>query len=201
VGTIRAHIDSAGELLDARSPGATLQAIATRVPPPDIDAYAIAFVARDSAGKGLGYMSPRDEVDATVGPMHVVVDYGRPSKRGRTIFGGVVPYNTIWRTGANAATGFKIDRDAMIGVTKVPAGEYTLFSLPTADTWTLVVSKKTHEWGTEYDSTADLARIPMTMSAGAPVEQFTINVDSQGVMSFAWDTRVGAVRLAPTRLQ
>jgi hypothetical protein len=133
--------------------------------------------------------------------MHVVVDYGRPSKRGRTIFGGVVPYNTIWRTGANAATGFKIDRDAMIGATKVPAGEYTLFSLPTADAWTLVVSKKTHEWGTEYDSTADLARIPMTMSAGAPVEQFTINVDSQGVMSFAWDTRVGSVHLAPTRLQ
>jgi hypothetical protein len=201
VGTIRAHIDSAGELLDATSPGATFQAIVTRVPPPDIDAYAIAFVARDSAGKGLGYMSPRDEVDATVGPMHVVVDYGRPSKRGRTIFGGVVPYNAIWRTGANAATGFKIDRDAMIGATKVPAGEYTLFSLPTADAWTLVVSKKTHEWGTEYDSTADLARIPMTMSAGAPVEQFTINVDSKGVMSFAWDTRVGAVRLAPTRLQ
>ena len=201
VGTIRAHIDSAGRLLDAMSPGATLQAIVTRVPPPDIEAYATAFVARDSAGKGLGYMSPREEVDATVGPMHVVVDYGRPSKRGRTIFGGVVPYNTIWRTGANAATGLKIDRDAMIGATKVPAGEYTLFSLPTADTWTLVVSKKTHEWGTEYDSTADLARIPMRMSSGAPVEQFTISVDPRGVMSFAWDTRVGAVRLAPTRLQ
>jgi len=199
VGTIRAHIDSAGELLDATSPGATLQAIVTRVPPPDIDAYAIAFVARDSAGKGLGYMSPRDEVDATVGPMHVVVDYGRPSKRGRTIFGGVVPYNAIWRTGANAATGFKIDRDAMIGATKVPAGEYTLFSLPTADTWTLVVSKKTHEWGTEYDSTADLARIPMHVStANPPVELFTISVDPKGVMSFAWDARMGTVTLRAT---
>jgi len=199
VGTIRAHIDSAGQLLDATSPGATLQAIVTRVPPPDIDAYATAFVARDSAGRGLGYMSPRDAVSATVGALHVVVDYGRPSKRGRTIFGGVVPYNTIWRTGANAATGFKIDQDAMLGSTKVPAGEYTLFSLPTAEAWTLVVSKKTHEWGTEYDSTADLARIPMQVTtAKSPVELFTISVDPKGMMSFAWDARVGTVTLRAT---
>jgi hypothetical protein len=202
VGTIRAHIDSAGRLLDATSPGATLQAIVTRVPPPDIDTYATAFVARDSAGKGLGYMSPRDDVHATVGPMHVVIDYGRPSKRGRTIFGGVVPYNTVWRTGANAATAFKIDHDALLGSTKVPAGEYTLFSLPTADSWTLVVSKKTHEWGTEYDSTADLARIPMKVSqASAPVELFTISVDAKGLMQFAWDTRVGTVPLRGSSTQ
>jgi Protein of unknown function (DUF2911) len=200
VGTIRAHIDSAGRLLDAKSPGATLQALVTRVPPPDIDAYAVAFDARDSAGKGLGYMSPRDAVHATVGPMHVVIDYGRPSKRGRTIFGGVVPYNTIWRTGANAATAFKIDRDAMLGSARVPAGEYTLFSLPASDAWTLVVSKKTHEWGTEYDSTMDLARIPMRVTTtSAPVEMFTISVDPKGVLSFAWDTRQGSLRLSSLR--
>jgi hypothetical protein len=199
VGTIHAHIDSAGRLLDATSPGATLQAIVTRVPPPDIDAFAKDFVARDSAGRGLGYMSPRDEVSTTVGPAHVAVDYGRPSKRGRTIFGGVVPYNTIWRTGANAATGFTVDRDVMLGNTKVPAGAYTLFSVPTADSWTLVVSKRTHEWGTEYDSTADLARIPMQVStAPTPVELFTISVDPKGEMSFAWDTRVGRVSLRAT---
>jgi Protein of unknown function (DUF2911) len=202
VGTIRAHIDSAGRLLDATSPGATLQAIVTRVPPPAIDSFANAFVARDSGGRGLGYMSPRGEVDATVGPMHVVVDYGRPSKRGRTIFGGVVPYNTVWRTGANAATGFKIDQDATLGATRVPAGEYTLFSLPTADAWTLVVSKKTREWGTEYDSTADLARIPMRVTAAsAPVELFTISVDPKGSIQFSWDTRVGTLPLSATRLQ
>jgi len=196
VGTIRAHIDSAGRLLDATSPGATLQAIVTRVPPPDIDAFATTFVARDSGGRGLGYMSLRDDVHATIGSMHVVIDYGRPSKRGRTIFGGVVPYNTIWRTGANAATGFKLDHDAMLGSTTVPAGEYTLFSLPTADSWTLVVSKKTHEWGTEYDSTMDLARIPMQVTTTkTPVELFTISVNPKGVLSFAWDTRQGSLQL------
>lgn len=200
VGTIRAHIDSAGRLLDARTPGGTLQATVVRVAPPDIDAYAKDFMARDSAGAGLGYMSSREAVHATVGPMHVVVDYGRPSKRGRVIFGEVVPYHTIWRTGANAATGFRVDRDAMIGTTKVPAGAYTLFSLPTADTWTLVISKRTGEWGTEYDSTADLARIPMHVTtAPAPVERFTIGVDAHGVISFAWDTRLGQVTIRPVR--
>jgi hypothetical protein len=199
VGTIRAHIDSAGHLLDARTPGGTLQAIVARVAPPDLDAYARNFMARDSAGRGLGAMSPRDAVHATVGSTHVVVDYGRPSKRGRVIFGDVIPYHTIWRTGANAATGLRLDHDVMVGTTKVPAGEYTLFSLPTADAWTLVVSKKTHEWGTEYDSTADLARIPMKVTtASSPLEQFTITVDPHGVMSFAWDVRLGQVTLRPT---
>ncbi len=198
VGTIRAHIDSAGRLLNARTPGGTLQATVARVAPPDINAFAKDFMARDSAGQGLGTMSPRDAVHATVGTTHVAVDYGRPSKRGRIIFGDVVPYHTIWRTGANAATGFRIDHDVMLGTAKVPAGEYTLFSLPTADSWTLVISKKTHEWGTEYDSTADLARIPMRVTtAPSPVEQFTINVDPHGTMSFAWDTRVGLVTLRP----
>jgi hypothetical protein len=198
VGTIRAHIDSSGQLLDARTPGGTLQATVARVAPPDIDAYAKDFMARDSAGKGLGTMSPREAVHETVGAMHVDVDYGRPSRRGRVIFGEVVPFNTIWRTGANAATGFRVDHDVMIGATRVPAGDYTLFSLPSADAWTLVISKKTHEWGTEYDSTADLARIPMHMTTAArPVEQFTISLDPHGLMSFAWDTRIGRVTLRP----
>jgi hypothetical protein len=77
----------------------------------------------------------------------------------------------------------------------VPAGTYTLFSLPTADGWTLIISKKTKEWGTDYDPTADLARIPMTVSEGAPVEQFTIGIDADG-LSFAWDTRIGRVHVA-----
>ena len=114
----------------------------------------------------------------------------------RVIFGGVVPYNTIWRTGANAATGFKVDNDVRLRSVTVPAGAYTLFSLPTADAWTLVVSTRTHEWGTEYDSTADLARIPMRVTTPkTPVEQFTIDIDPQGTISFAWDNRVGSLSL------
>ncbi len=201
VGTIRATIDAQGRLLSATTPGGTLQAIVTRVPPPDLDKWANEFLAREARGKGLATLSPRSMVKAKVGGVQVVVDYSRPSRRGRVIFGGVVPYNTIWRTGANAATGLFVDRNVMLGNTRVPAGAYTLFSLPTATDWTLVVSKRTKEWGTEYDSTADLARIPMQMTTAAhPVEQFTISVNG-GALTFSWDNRVGRVVLQPAGAQ
>ena len=193
--TVRARIDTDGHITSLTDPGGTLQAVVTRVPAPDIDRWAVQFATRDTQGKALGALSPRDTARATVAGAQLLVDYGRPSKRGRTIFGGVIPYNTVWRTGANAATTFVTDHDITLGGTRVPAGTYTLFSLPTADAWTLIISKKTKEWGTDYDPTADLARIPMTVSSGAPVEQFTIGIDTDG-LSFAWDTRIGRVHVA-----
>ena len=194
--TVRVRFDRAGHVTGLADPGGTFQVVATRVSSVDIDQWAAQFAARDAQGKSLGTLSPRDTVRATVAGVHVLVDYGRPSKRGRTIFGGVIPYNTVWRTGANEATTLVVDHDMMIGDTKVPAGEYTLFSVPTADAWTLIISKKTKEWGTDYDPTADLVRIPMqTTTADQPVELFTIGVDPSGVMSFAWDNRVGRISL------
>ena len=158
--TVRVHVDRDGRVTGTTDPGGTFQAVSTRISPPDIDKWGAQFTARDAQGKSLGTLSPRDTVRVTVGEAHVQIDYGRPSKRGRTIFGGVVPYNSVWRTGANEATTLVVDHDITMGDTKVPAGEYTLFSLPTADSWTLIISKKTKEWGTDYDPTADLARIP-----------------------------------------
>jgi len=103
----------------------------------------------------------------------------------------VVPWGTVWRTGANAATQFRTDRDLVIGGVVVPAGTYTLFSLPAQTGWQLIVNRQTGQWGTAYDSAQDLIRVPLTVSAlGAPVEVFTIAVEPQdagGVLSFAWD--------------
>src|SRR5580704_1818688 len=110
--------------------------------------------ARDSV------LSPRDTARATIGKAHVLVDYGRPSKRGRVIFGSLVPYGQVWRTGANAATTFVIDKDLTIGAQTVPAGTYTLYTLPSASNWLLIINKQTGQWGTEYDQSQDLVRIP-----------------------------------------
>jgi hypothetical protein len=197
--TIRVETDATGEIMSATDPGGTLQATVKRVPYPaaDLDKWATVFAARDAKGKQLGVLSPRDTVRAMVAGAHVLVDYGRPSKRGRTIFGGVVPYNTVWRTGANAATTLVVDKDILLGGTRLPAGEYTLFSLATPDSWKLIVSKKTKEWGTDYDSTADFARLSMMVSEGKPLEQFTIGVDPKNGMSLAWDTRVGQIGITP----
>jgi len=126
---------------------------------------------------------------------------GRPSMRGRIIFGGVVPWNHWWRTGANAATTLITDKDIVIGGANVPAGEYTLFTLPTPTSWTLIISKLTKEWGTDYDDKMDLVRVPMTVSAlAAPVEQLTIAIAPRGAgqsLIVSWEKTAAAVTLRP----
>jgi hypothetical protein len=106
----------------------------------------------------------------------VKVDYSSPRAKGRKIFGGLVSYGQIWRTGANEATTFATDADVVVGGQNVPSGSYTIFTVPEADKWTLVVSKKTGEWGTDYPGPSeDLVRAPMNVSKTAgPVENFTI---------------------------
>lgn len=119
---------------------------------------------------------------------NVKIDYSSPrvndpkTHQPRKIFGGLVPYGQIWRTGANAATSFVTDADLTVGGQKVPAGKYTIFTLPDETKWLLVISKKTGEWGTDYPGSGeDLARIPMTVSkTAAPVENFTIGFDQSG---------------------
>jgi hypothetical protein len=190
--TIRLHVDGRGRILSASDPGGTLQATVTRIAWPDLETTV--------AAAPLGTLSPRDTVRGTVGGAHLSVDYGRPSKRGRVIFGNVIAFNTIWRTGANEATTLVVDHDLVLGTAPVPAGTYTLFSYITPTGWQLVVSKKTGEWGTDYDPTADLVRIPMTVDrAATPVERFTISLWSDR-MEMAWDTWKATlpVRAAPT---
>jgi hypothetical protein len=138
-------------------------------------------------------LSPRDTARATIGGAHVLVDYGRPSKRNRVIYGGLVPWGEVWRTGANAATTFVTDKSLRIGGTTVPAGTYTLYTVPSqSGPWLLVVNKQTKQWGTEYHQDQDLARIPMTTSSVAPaVETFTIAIQprgSGGTIDLVWDT-------------
>jgi DUF2911 family protein len=200
--TIRAVVDGQGHVLAMSDLGGTLQATVVRTGWLDLDRFARDFAARDARGKGLGMLSPRDTVRATIGGSELLVDYSRPTRRGRQIFGAIVPWNTVWRTGANAATTFVTSRDIMIGDTHVPAGTYTLFSVPTRANWTLIVSRKTGEWGTDYDSSADLARIPMQVeTAPRPAERFTIAIEPRtgpdATLSLAWDTVVARVPLRP----
>jgi len=112
----------------------------------------------------------------------VKIDYSSPRAKGRKIFGGVVPNGEVWRTGANEAATFVADTNVTVGGKAVPAGNYTLFTVPKADAWMLVISKKTGEWGTDYPGEKeDLARVPMSVSkTSSPVENFTIAFDQAG---------------------
>ena len=99
------------------------------------------------------------------GPSRMIIDYGQPHARGRTIFGGLVPYGEVWRLGANWATTLMLDVDMRIGDLELTRGEYTLFLLPNEDGGFLVVSEQTRQWGTDYDPSRDFGRTPMTRRA------------------------------------
>jgi hypothetical protein len=122
----------------------------------------------------------------------VKIDYSSPRAKGRKVFGGLVPYGDVWRTGANEATTFVAGTNVTVGGKDVPAGSYTIFTVPQADAWTLVISKKTGEWGTDYPGEKeDLARVPMTVSkTSGPVENFTIGFEQGGrkcTLQMEWD--------------
>jgi hypothetical protein len=131
----------------------------------------------------------------------ITVDYSRPSVKGRTIFGGLVPFGKVWRTGANSATTLKTNTDLTIGGTSVPAGTYTLYSIPEEKKWTLIINKETGQWGTKYDQAQDLARVEMKVSKPAsPTEQFTIGFDqtsaSAAVLKLVWADTMAKVDVA-----
>jgi hypothetical protein len=130
----------------------------------------------------------------------ITVDYSSPRAKGRKIFGGLVPYGEVWRTGANEATTFVTTADVMVGGTHVPAGSYTIFTIPNKDKWTLVISKKSGEWGTNYPGPEnDLARIEMKASAlPAAAENFTIAFDKSAggcTLRMDWETTRASVEV------
>lgn len=122
-----------------------------------------AFTVFAQEGTAKKPLSPPATAEATIAGKHITIDYSAPSKRGREIMGKLVPYGEVWRTGANAATTLKTDAALKIGNLTVPAGTYTLFTIPTEKSWTLIVNKQTGQSGTAYDEKQDLGRVPMTV--------------------------------------
>lgn len=128
-----------------------------------------------------------------LGEANITVTYGRPYKKGREIYGGLVPYDEVWRTGADEATTLETDRDLMLGALHVPAGKYALFTIPGASMWTLIVNKVSDQWGAfSYDEAEDLGRVQMSVSETAEMmEQLTIGIKAgegtNGTLSIDWD--------------
>ncbi len=144
--------------------------------------------------------SPRGSAEITLNGSKISVDYGRPSMRGRKIMGELVPYDQVWRTGANRATHFTTEADLVIGGVAVPKGTYTLFTLPSQSGWKLIVNKKTGQWGIPYSyENEELARIDMKVEKlPSAIEQFTISLDkdgADGILKMEWETTRASVKL------
>jgi hypothetical protein len=142
-------------------------------------------------------------VRASIGEAAFVIDYGRPLARGRTLIGDVIPYDQVWRTGANAATQFTTSVPITLAGLAMPAGTYTLWTLPHRDRVELIVNRQTGQWGTGYDRGRDLGRAVMsTDTLASPVDQFAISVQptaqKRGTLAMVW----GPFRwTAPIQLQ
>ncbi|WP_266363932.1 DUF2911 domain-containing protein [Tellurirhabdus rosea] len=121
---------------------------------------------------------------------NVSVDYGQPSKRGRQIFGALVPYGQVWRTGANEATTITFAKDVTFGGKAVKAGTYTLFTVPTEKEWTVILNSKTGLWGAyDYEKVKgqNVAEVKVpAKSAKSVVEKMTITPENNEV-TIAWD--------------
>jgi hypothetical protein len=148
--------------------------------------------------------SPHEKVEATYEGKTLTIEYGRPSKRGREIFGGLVPYGKVWRTGADERTLITLPTDVMLGHLHVPAGQYSLWTVPGEKEWTLVVNKQAKGWGADWDyetkiKSEELGRAPMKVSKIPVVEQFTIKLNPKGENQFElvmeWDTTRAAIDL------
>ncbi len=143
--------------------------------------------------------SPPGTAEVTLSGHKITIDYSRPKiadpKTGqpRKIMGGLVPYGQVWRTGANEATSLKTDAALDINGTTVPAGSYTLYTLPAESGWKLIVNKQTGQWGTVYDEKQDLARIPMKGGkVDKIIDPFTISFDkkseNEATLHLAWES-------------
>ncbi len=157
---------------------------------------AVLFTTAAFAQMGGGKASPAASASCDLGSGKTVkTDYSSPRMKGRKIYGGLVPFGEVWRTGANEATTFVTSADVMVGGNAVPAGSYTIFTVPNADNWKLIVNKKTGEWGIPYKYESDeLGRVDMKVSKlPSPQENFTISYMKSGggcTMQIDWeDTR------------
>lgn len=135
----------------------------------------------------------------------IKTNYSSPRMKSRKIYGDLVPFGKVWRAGANEATTFVTSSDLLVQGKTVPAGAYTIFTVPAPDKWTLIINRKTGEWGIPYKYEKDeLARVDMRVSAlPNPVENFTISYDRSGsgcTLEMDWETTRASIDLIPKSL-
>jgi len=205
---ISADLSAQSQPPAATQPAAAQPAQAPRIPRAAASTRASVAVLIDSRWGEGGWFGALN----LAGPAKIAIDYGQPHARGRNVVGlaGVMPWDSVWRAGANMSTQLTAEVDMTIGNTFIPRGIYTLFALPTRNGWKLIVSKELLQWGTDYDPKQDFARIDLrSRTLPEPIESLTFwlvpAVEAppsptlpHGVLKFAWgntelstDWRVG----------
>lgn len=166
---------------------------------------ATAAVAGLAAAGRQSRLSPHETTTARIDGATIRITYGRPYMRGRRIFGGLVPYGRIWMPGADEATIFQTDRALRFSNTiTVPAGSYSLYTMPSPRHWQLIINRQTGQWHTEYNPAMNLARISMKIEPlSPPVEQLLIRAVPRagggGTLELAWERTLVSVAFSVVR--
>jgi Protein of unknown function (DUF2911) len=191
-GTGQATFDSAGRMLTYSGSRTTyLVEVARLDSQPDIKSMADRFEAVETAKGGFTQLSPRDTVRARIGNDSITIDYSRPLARGRVLLGNVIPYERVWRTGANAATQFRTSAPIKLAGIQLAAGTYTLWTVPHPNDVDLIVNAQNGQWGTQYDRSRDIGKAAMeSTTLSTPVDQFTISINAadarHGTLALEW---------------
>ena len=177
----------AGRIMFYDGTGTPWNYIATKHEPIDVDQAA----QRLSKTPKIGIPSPEAKVKFSIKNDTILLSYGRPSKRGRVIFGGIVPYDSIWRTGAGDPTQITLPGSIQFGKTVIAKGSYSLYTIPRPGGWMLIFNTDLKRWPTDPDRTKEIASIPLKLrKTEKPYETFTITVEEEkggGIIRFIWD--------------
>jgi Protein of unknown function (DUF2911) len=143
--------------------------------------------------------SKNGKVEATIDGVKVVIHYGQPNVNGRAIWGGLVPYDKVWRTGANEATTISFSKDASVEGNKIAAGTYALFTIPGKTEWTILFNKVAKQWGnSKYDKANDVLAVKVKPAACELVEAMTFKIDGNKII-LMWEKLMVAFKVAAAK--
>ncbi len=188
------RIDKAGKILGVDGMGTPWSYYVTKHAPINIDEIA----KRMAKTHGIGIPSPTETIQSVIQGSKISLTYGRPYKRGRTIFGSVVPYDTLWRTGAGGPTVLTIQNDIKVGNTVIPKGEYSIYTIPKKKEWSLIFSTDIKSWPTDPNRSKDFAQVTIPIEKAKNIkQQFTIEIvetKNSGELRFCWDDVIAVAK-------
>ena len=177
MGPFTLYLNERGKVDSIDAIGSSYNVKATIVPQLNLDSIILSYAKREQQFGPFGWPNQSDSVQTVIGNTSIKINYSRPSMRGRVIFGEVVPWNRVWRTGANQATRITVSHPLDFKGKILPAGEYSVFTMPSQTGWTLMFNKEANIWGTNYNPDHDMLRVPMQAEhLEEPVELMTIEV-------------------------
>ncbi|HVS03107.1 MAG TPA: DUF2911 domain-containing protein [Thermoanaerobaculia bacterium] len=148
-----------------------------------IAALAVALPLAAERGDDSKRKSKNGRLEATIDGVETVVEYGRPKVQGRTIWGGLVPYGQVWRTGADEATTVSFAAPVLVEGEELPAGTYALFTIPNEDAWTVIFHRQAKQWGAyKYDAAQDALRVEVTPEPAEATEELTFAAEDAGLV-------------------